>query len=427
MSLSFSATADARAPWTTGVLFVVFAWIPLLAWAAPLGFSPLVTIAGWMTLFAWKEVRRVVPIPALAAMLIFWASASAVWSPAFAEVSIGDYGDLEEQTWLKLILQFAFYTPVALAAWAMTPVAARRPSLMLAAVVLASAVVTLAEALTGAALYSAAKAAFDDPIRPDLARKNAAQAVYVLALLLWPTALVLMNEGRVRLALLLGLAVASAAVLFGASAPVLALAVSLVAFLIARAAPERGPKALAFAAWSFVLLFPAVVRTLDLGGVLDAVKPHLGASWAARLDIWSFAAERIFERPFTGWGLDASRTFGEAIPLHPHDFALQIWLELGLVGALIAATLWWAVFRLTRKGGAGDGASVGALAGAASAYFVISALSFGVWQEWWLALGVLTAACGFVAVRAREQALMETRDLFDQRRAPEPDGAVLSR
>ena len=40
----------------------------------------------------------------------------------------------------------------------------------------------------------------------------------------------------------------------------------------------------------------------------------------------------------------------------------------------------------------------GAAAGAVAAYLVIGALSFGVWQEWWLGLGALTA--GMIAVDA---------------------------
>ena len=68
----------------------------------------------------------------------------------------------------------------------------------------------------------------------------------------------------------------------------------------------------------------------------DAVKLSAGH----RLWIWSFAGDRIAERPLTGWGLDASRSIpggkdpirpGETwLPLHPHNASLQLWLELGI-------------------------------------------------------------------------------------------------
>ena len=85
----------------------------------------------------------------------------------------------------------------------------------------------------------------------------------------------------------------------------------------------------------------------------------------ARVAIWRFTTERVVERPWLGWGMDASRMWPGVIPLHPHNAALQVWLELGVVGAACAAV--------------------------AIAYLTIGALSFGVWQEWWLGLGVLAA------------------------------------
>jgi hypothetical protein len=43
-----------------------------------------------------------------------------------------------------------------------------------------------------------------------------------------------------------------------------------------------------------------------------------------------------------------------------------------------------------------------AAAAAAVAYLTIGALSFGVWQEWWLAVGALAiVVCGFVAASRR--------------------------
>ena len=42
-----------------------------------------------------------------------------------------------------------------------------------------------------------------------------------------------------------------------------------------------------------------------------------------------------------------------------------------------------------------------AAAAAVSAYLTIGALSFGVWQEWWLALGALTAATCLALAKSR--------------------------
>jgi O-antigen ligase len=118
-------------------------------------------------------------------------------------------------------------------------------------------------------------------------------------------------------------------------------------------------------------------------------------SWDARLNIWAFAANQIVAHPLRGWGIDASRIFGEAIPLHTHDAALQLWLELGALGAALAAAfLAWVLYGIVAWTGANrrDGAMAAA---SLTAYVMIGGLSFGVWQEWWLALGVITViACG---------------------------------
>ena len=63
--------------------------------------------------------------------------------------------------------------------------------------------------------------------------------------------------------------------------------------------------------------------------------------------IWSFSKEKILERPLFGHGIFSSRDIGDqykilnnddkilsAIPLHPHNSILQLWLELGVIGII---------------------------------------------------------------------------------------------
>jgi O-antigen ligase len=136
-----------------------------------------------------------------------------------------------------------------------------------------------------------------------------------------------------------------------------------------------------------------------------------------RLYIWAFAAERIAERPLLGWGMNASRevpggkgeivdnirsrTYGEVMPLHPHNAALQAWLEMGLVGALLAAALGVRIVLMTtqpalepRRAAAATGLVVTAL--------VQFALSYGAWQSWWLASIFLAVAFLVIAARGGE-------------------------
>jgi len=133
---------------------------------------------------------------------------------------------------------------------------------------------------------------------------------------------------------------------------------------------------------------------------------HWPFSAAHRLVIWDFAQARIWEAPWLGWGMEASRSipggtapadasalarfslghplFREAqrMPLHPHNGALQAWLELGLVGAALLAWLFVELGRAAR-----GPAACGALA----AGWVVAMLSYGAWQHWWVAGLVLAA------------------------------------
>jgi O-antigen ligase len=144
--------------------------------------------------------------------------------------------------------------------------------------------------------------------------------------------------------------------------------------------------------------------------------PNFPNSFIHRLLIWDFTLERIAERPLLGWGLDTSRAVpggtdkrpihyvvpwsekpithpDQNLPLHPHNAALQIWLELGFLGAIVAMLAVWTLLRtqlLSSRSGPMAGYIVCAMA--------IYCVAFGLMQSWWLALLILTWA----AVKAAE-------------------------
>jgi O-antigen ligase len=153
-------------------------------------------------------------------------------------------------------------------------------------------------------------------------------------------------------------------------------------------------------------LAPHLIAAAD-PATLDA----LPTSWKQRLEMTHYVVQRIAEQPLFGWGLDASRTFqapmtvdgvtSTAVMLHPHNIALQIWLELGGVGAALAAL---AVLALgVQIGVAKRDDRVGGAAAAASlaAFFCLGFFSFGLWQEWYGALGFAAAGLAAAAGRVR--------------------------
>lgn len=401
MRLQLTGADEAPTPWRGVVVAGVFALWPLVAWGGHLGHAPLVALGGLLTVYAWKGARPVPPLVLLAA-LVGWATLSTAWSTApTGGFTLESYEALERRTWLKLVLQFLLYVAFVLAAAGLTRIWSKRVAGVMGWTAVALSVLLVVEALTGAKLYQAFRDATGDPYRADLALRNVSLGGYALAVLAWPAVAALRALGRRRLAILPVLAALLTPLAFGAAAPLAAFLAASVVFFLVRLRPRSMPRRLGYLLAAATVLAPLLIWAASASGVLDGAAPHVGASWAERIRIWSFATDQIARSPFFGLGLDASRTFGAAIPLHPHDAPLQIWLELGAVGAAITALFWTVLFAGCGRLGGDDSGAVASACAAAAAYFVVGALSFGVWQEWWLAVGALAAAAVLVVVRAR--------------------------
>jgi hypothetical protein len=360
------------------VLAAVAGLTPLIGWLGPMGFALLVTVAGLLCLPALRITPDDRPLAIVLLTAVVWAAASTLWSPYRP-------ADLEGQTALKLALQLPIYWAAWCGARRADPQLRRGVLVALACGCAAWGAIMLMEALTEGSMYQAIRNALHEPIQPDLARKNLAQSSFALALL-WPV----VAAGGVRagaprwLAIPMAAGAGLLANLFLSDAPVMAvvLAVAVGALVVVR--PVGAPKAMGVAAALFVLLAPLA------GLVARAAHENWQAplSWSMRLGYWSHALDAILVQPFRGWGLDASRAI-QGIVLHPHDLSLQLWLELGAPGAALGAIAWVLIlWRLSR-----ERPSLPAAGAAASAavYLFFGAVSFGAWQEWWLALGALVA------------------------------------
>jgi O-antigen ligase len=382
---------DRLASWCGGWLVAVFALTPLLAWGAPLGFAALAALAGLACLPAFRVRNRDRAIYVALIGLAVWAVGSSVWSPHRPA--------LQDSMALKLCAEVILFFSVVCAAHRASGRGLRIASRMLAWSVALLGLIMLTEALTGAGLYQAARAAMDDPIRPDLGAKNVAQGLFILALMLGPASVAAWrNLNRPWLILPMAAGLGAGCLAFGYDAPILALAIALVVGVATWAWPSLAPRACAVFAGIYILCAPVIVLALRASGLYATIQAEVPLSWSQRMGYWRRAADLVLEHPARGWGLDASRTFTPAIQLHPHNGALQIWLELGIIGALAAAAFWALVFlRLVRRE-RDPTTAVGAAA--CAAYLVFGSVSFGVWQEWWLGLGALMAAALAVAARA---------------------------
>lgn len=143
-----------------------------------------------------------------------------------------------------------------------------------------------------------------------------------------------------------------------------------------------------------------------IAGYLYTKKPeplmNLVASGAPgpRLEIWEFTTRYISQKPVIGWGLEASRNMknfgepskvwpGETIaPLHPHNAALQIWLEFGFVGILVTLFLLYKLYKKLRNF---PETLQPAFMGCYTCVGIIFLFSHGIWQSWWLSVIIFLA------------------------------------
>jgi len=187
--------------------------------------------------------------------------------------------------------------------------------------------------------------------------------------------------------------------------PMLAAFVAFVCAALVAAITLRWPRlALVLLALGLVTANIGVVRlseTVVARYEAGTPVPDLPGSWRERFHILAFAVDKIGERPLLGWGFDASRRVGQdvvgpfdgnrAIPLHPHNGWAQLWLELGVVGAILGLALVGLVLLAAARVRAGDRLVTAAALGACVAYLVVGNISYGVWQSWWIANAWLTA------------------------------------
>lgn len=228
----------------------------------------------------------------------------------------------------------------------------------------------------------------------------------VLALLLWPAAVgVWVVWGKPALSLVCVAAAATAALLLPMLAGFLAIAVGAVTFALAYRFRRATLAAMAAAFAAYAVAAPVLSTTLPGPDLMAKVAIEVPSSWQHRLGIWRHVGGKALERPWRGHGFDASRYLGragdtvkgnkagsrlEALPLHPHNAILQLWLELGIIGVAAFLLIFAGVIRaIWRYGGH---AAIGAAAAASLAsYLTVASLSFGVWQSWWHATAWLGA------------------------------------
>ena len=390
------------------VLSVLFAVAAFLSYYTYLGFSLLVSFAGLALIYQWRTAKIIGPILIVIALSLLW-----IWIRTPVELLRGLFGPVrgwEKLQWLKTTFEFLFSVPIILTAFRLKGSEAVRAARILAVSMALLAILTLTDGISNGHIYAAISAAIDKPVRPDIAAIRVSINTYTLMMFFWPVILFANYQGWRWISLSLVACLLIAPVTLSANAVSLALVLSGVVFLAAKQWPSRFitfGKSTAIGLGFLILSFPLIIFGLHKIGSFDKTAHHLPASWADRVGIWERTTVKFFEKPITGFGFDFSRDW-DSIPLHPHNMALQSALELGAVGLIFLAVIWALILMRIDKGQTLVVSPFYNLDtrpyffAAAISYFIIAFVSFGLWQEWFIALGTMLIAACLVVKRALE-------------------------
>lgn len=217
--------------------------------------------------------------------------------------------------------------------------------------------------------------------------KRSATAILIVS---WPILWALWTRGSRGIAAALALLVVVASVAAHSSATLLGFAAGAALLLASRLSIRLARIAAA------ALLLVAMAGAPFLGEAANSLIPERvvdrmeGAHARDRIEIWRSFGEVVRDRPVAGTGFGTSAALARdpvaaEVPAdrrlllgawHPHDGYLQVWAEMGAIGAVLAAL---ALVLLSISLASPAAFAVLASAGA------IMLVGHGAWQGWWLA------------------------------------------
>ncbi|MFN7163888.1 MAG: hypothetical protein ACK4P2_03635 [Hyphomonas sp.] len=395
------------------VLAAAFVLWPVMAVLGGQGFAPLAGLTG---LAALVFARPRMP-PALFACIGFafvaWAALSEFWSPGSRQIVSGSLAEgtfaVEARSLSAILL--ALTSALTLAACLRAAPAPRASALIAAMLGLQAALVIASPYLSGfvlSAVYG------EDTKRLSEGAQNVGRGANTLALglpLLLPMLIFRWKVAGIALAVLLSGGAVAAFVLLGGESALYALAGMVAASGFVALLPRMGFRWMFGAIAGYIAAAPVLFAGLIRG--LDPVAQSLPDSFRSRLWSWETVIGRMPEAPFAGHGLNATRSWNETfasrpdwlaqlppnwqsypiVPGHPHNMALQIWAETGMIGAVLAAlSLVALAFHLPRPGELRPEIRF-AIAGLAGAATVIFSFAYSLWNEgFWACLALAAAA-----------------------------------
>ena len=237
---------------------------------------------------------------------------------------------------------------------------------------------------------------------------NFGRGIIILLMIMPFSVAMYINKGKILLALGVVILVSTIVILGPNHSAKIALFITILSSIIIYFLGPRSFLYFGIISIIFILFLPIISSKIlpPIGSIeknnyynVPWQKTAIGGSIIHRLLVWEYVANEIYKRPILGYGTGTSRLIGQniilnvpntnqeikgGIPLHPHNNFLEIWLELGLLGIIIISILWMKIIKYgiqMRQ----DSYIIGTgVCSSIVTIFIISNLSFGVFQAWWM-------------------------------------------
>jgi|GEM_PF-2248604 len=401
------------------LLFALWALWPIAAYPGGKLFAPLVFLIGLFALGSF-DLRRISLVLKVGLALLVWVCLTAFWSPASEGIISGSITG-ENLALEASYLRFAFtmlgcFFFVRLVLTAPPETLMRVAPWIYGGVLVHFALVGGVAVLRESLLLSQGELLV--PTGQSMGR-NANLLGIGLPLLLGGLAfrgsktLLIAGSGLVALSIVF-------MALLNGLAPLMGLCIAGAAFGVLYFIKQKGFRFLFNALAAGVLFSPVLASAL--GALAPSLAGTLPLSTQHRLLIWQVAYERVLERPLTGHGVNAVSSWKETyasrpdllehlapnmdhtrlIPNHPHNMGIEIWMDTGLVGAMLTSVLLVLVGRYIpapEKLSLPVKLAAAGLFGAAVAYF---AVSYSVWDEsYWASVAIVLS--GVIVLHRKAQ------------------------
>ena len=408
------------------LLAAAFVLWPLMGLLGGQGYAPLLALAALPALAFARPKWPPASYAVLAALFVAWAAVSEAWSPAskgFVSGSLLDGDFAVKAASLRIVLAAVFGMIAAAGAMRIAEGTAQVSSrVMTGAFAVQGLILTVTTLFAGpliAAIYG------DDPHRVNEGMQNIGRNANAFALVL-PILIsdLAARPGRTWRILVALLAVVSLLIFARADSQTAIIGILFMAAAmgLVHMLGGMGFRVLFVSLAAYVASAPLLIGTLLR--LLDAYGIMLPGSFQSRAWSWHVVIGKIAEKPVTGHGIAASATWRETyaehpdwlarvpefwaryqvVPGHPHNMALQIWAETGMIGAVLAGfALAMLGFRLPRPDAmrADVRYAIAGLAGMALAQF---SFAYSMWNEaFWSS--VILAAVGIILLSKRRQAV----------------------